>query len=95
MMFCVKGFAAGVNAAPFSGYAAAAIGDSVIAAIAAATKLVVPNEERQTSATGRLLKGDLIRGIASEPIAKGWRQFPLWIKVPLKSYPQARSSRRQ
>ena len=95
MMFCVKGFAAGVDAAPFSGYAVVAIGASVIAAITAVAKLVVPNEERQTSGTGGPLKGNLIRETAREPIAKGWRQFPLWIKVPSKSYPLARSSCRQ
>jgi hypothetical protein len=93
-MFCVKGFAAGVGAAPFSGYAVTATAGSVIAAITAVAKLVAHNEEQQTSATGKLLKGNLTRGIASEPIAKGWQQFPLWIKVPLKSYLQARSSRR-
>jgi len=94
-MFCVKGFAAGVGAAPFSGYAVTATAGSVIAAITAVAKLVAHNEERQTSATGRLLKGNLIRETAREPIAKGGRQFPLWIKVPLKIYPLARSSRRQ
>jgi|WetSurSiteA1Bulk_404760.scaffolds.fasta_scaffold35455_1 hypothetical protein len=95
MMFCVKGFAAGVDAAPFSGYAAVAIGASVIAAITAAARLVAPNVERQTSVTGRLSKEDLIRGIAREPIERGSLQFPLWIKVPLKSCLLARFSRRQ
>ncbi len=94
-MFCVKGFAAGVDAAPFPGYAVVVIGDSVIAANIAVAKLVAPSVERQTSVTGKLPKGNLIRETASEPIAKGWRQFPLWIKVPSKSYPLARSSCRQ
>ena len=94
-MFYAKGFVAGMNAAPYSGYAAVAIGDSVIAVITAGTKLVVPNEERQTSATGRLLKGNLIRGTVSGPIAKDGPMFPLWIKVPLKRSTQAISSCRQ
>jgi hypothetical protein len=94
-MFYAKGFAAGPDVGQFFGFAAPVIGGSVIAAIIAAAKLVVPNEEQQTSATGRLPKGNLTRGTAREPIAKGWWQFPLWIKVPLKSHPPAKSSRRR
>jgi hypothetical protein len=93
-MFCGKGFAVGLNADRYSGYAAAATVGSVIAAIAAAQKLGEHNEERRTSATGKLPKEGLIKGIDREPIEKGLLQFPLWIKVPLKSYLLATSSRR-
>jgi hypothetical protein len=93
-MFCGKGFAVGLNAGRYSGYAAVATMDNVIAAIAVAPKLVEHNEGRRTSATGKLSKENLIREIDREPIEKGWQQFPLWIKVPLKSFLLATSSRR-
>jgi hypothetical protein len=93
-MFCAKGFAVGLNAAHYSGYAVIATGDNVIAAIAAATKPGEHNAERQTSATGKVPKGNLIKEIDREPIEKGWLQFPLWIKVPLRSFLLATSFRR-
>ena len=82
-MFSAKGFAAGTDATPYSGSAAAAIMVSNIVASIAAPKRDVSNEELQTSAIEKLLREDLISATGNERIAGGEQHFPLWIKVPL------------
>jgi 6-phosphogluconate dehydrogenase len=81
-MFFVKGFAVGKNVMPSSGFVAAAIMGSNIAANIAEPKHAVSSVERQTSATEKLPKEDWTNAIDSEPIASGELHFPLWIKVP-------------
>jgi hypothetical protein len=93
-MFCAKEFAVGANVMPSSGFAVAVIVVINIAARIAALKLVESNVELQTVAIETRPKEDLINGIASEPIAGGWLQFPLWIKVPQRFSPLPASSRR-
>jgi hypothetical protein len=81
-MFSVKGFAAGKNATPYSGSAAAAIMDSNIVASIAAPKRAVSSDELQTSATEKLWKEGWINATDSARIASGVQHFPLWIIPP-------------
>jgi len=81
-MFSVKGFAAGRNAMPSSGFAAAAIMASSIAAIVAAPKHAVSSVELQISATEKLWKEGWINATGRGLIAGVGPHFPLWIKVP-------------
>ena len=92
-MFSVKGFAVGENVTPSSGFAAAAIMASNIAASIAGPKHAVGSVDLQTSATERLLKEDWTNATDSEPIASVGRHFPLWIKVPRSVSKLAASSR--
>jgi hypothetical protein len=81
-MFSAKGFAAGEDVTPYSGFAAVAIMASNTAANIAAPKRAVSSGEPQTSDTEGLRKEDLINATDSEPIAGDVPHFPLWIKVP-------------
>jgi glycerol-3-phosphate acyltransferase PlsY len=92
-MFCVKGFAGGKGVARYFGFAAAVTGASNIAATIAAAKRGGSSVEQQTSVIGKVQRGDLINGIDSRPIGRGWQQFPLWIIVPKAKLPRAISSR--
>jgi hypothetical protein len=86
-MFSVKGFAGGQSAVRYSGFAVPAIAAINIAATLAAAKHGENNAELRTSVIDELLEGGLTSGTASRPIGNGWQQFPLWIKVPLSSFP--------
>jgi hypothetical protein len=70
-MFCVKGFAAGLNAGRFFGSAAIAIGVIAIAAKIAAAKHAGSNVGPQIFATEKLQKESLIKGIDREPTENG------------------------
>ena len=70
-MFCVKGFAAGLNAGRFFGSAAIAIGAIVTAARIAVAKHAGSSVGPQTFATEKLQKESLIKGIDREPIENG------------------------
>jgi hypothetical protein len=70
------------------------IGASNIAATDAAIKPAGSSAELPTVVIATAPKADWINGIVSGPIASGWRQFPLWIKVPPRNLLQARSPRR-
>jgi hypothetical protein len=94
-MYSAKGFAVGSIAALFSSFVVVAIEDSVIAAMYVVQKRAANNAERQTTATGKLLKENSISVIDSGPIEKGSLLFPLWIKVPTMITLSALFPRRQ
>jgi hypothetical protein len=94
-MFSVKGFAGQTGAARYFGFAVPAIAVSNTAATIAAAKRAGSSVELQTFVIGKLRKGDWINGIDSRPIVHGWRQIPLWIRVPPSSHPLAISPRRR
>jgi hypothetical protein len=77
-----------------SGSAAVAIGASNIATTDAVAKRAGSSVELPTAVIATVPKEDWTNGTVSGPIAAGWLQFPLWIKVPPRNLPQARSPRR-
>ena len=93
-MFSDKGFVDGANVDLSFGSAAVMIVGIVTAAIVAGKKHAGNSVEKQTSATDKPWKQDWIKGIASEPIVNVWPNVPLWIKVPPKNLPRAKSSLR-
>lgn len=93
-MFCVKGFAGGMNVGPFSGFAANATGDIATAATIAALKPADSNAELPTCATVKLPKEDSTRETAKEPTVSDSPKFPLWIKVPPQGVAEATLRRR-
>ena len=68
---------------------------AIVTAVTVAGKKHAGNSvEKQISVTDKPWKQDLIKGIASEPIGDDGRNIPLWIKVPPKYLPHAKSSLR-
>jgi|WetSurMetagenome_2_1015567.scaffolds.fasta_scaffold208825_2 hypothetical protein len=86
-MFFVKGFAAGLSAGRYFGFAAIAITDTATAVRIAAATHAENSAELPTSATEELRKESLTKEIGKEPIDDDSYQFALWIKVPRAKFP--------
>jgi len=95
-LFSVKELAVGENVAGYFSSAVAVIADSNTATSAAVIKRAGSSVERQTSVTGKLQTGGLIRKTVKENTGNGGGgpHFPLWIRVPLIPPSLSRSSRR-
>jgi hypothetical protein len=73
-LFFVSGFAAAVNATPCSGFVAAAIGDSVIAARPVRPKRAVNSAVVPTVATNKVPKDEKTIAIGSATIVNAGRK---------------------
>jgi hypothetical protein len=73
-LFSVSGFAAAVNATPCSGFVAAAIGDSVIAARTVRPKRAVNSAVVPTVATNKVPKDEKTIAIGSATIVNAGRK---------------------
>ena len=93
-MFYDKGFADGTNVDLFSGSTAAVTAVIVIAVTGVGKKHACNNAGQRISVTENPRKQDWIKETVSEPIGYAWQNVPLWIKVPTRNLPHAKSSLR-
>jgi hypothetical protein len=93
-MFCDKDFADGANAVRSSLSAAAATVGIATAVTVAGKKRAGNSAGLPISVTEKPWKRDWIKETARELIAYGRQNVSLWIKVPLRDFPQAKSSPR-